>query len=175
MSTAEATAPANEAPPAEAATPASGKPKRKMSIKYKLLLIISSIAMMVFLRTGFVFVVMGMMPAIVAYYGDSSRKHYLFKTVFALNLSGVLPFVGRMLREGPQSSMQAIMQSLDTWVMIYGAAMSGYLLVTVTPILAHVLLGNFHVGQAERIRSILQKIESEWGDEVTKFSKKEEA
>lgn len=185
MATAEATAPASEAPAKEEAAEAAQaeetkeaapeKPKKSgMPFKYKLLLIVSSLAMMVFLRTGFIFVVVAMLPAIVAYYMDHSPRPYLFKTVFALNLSGVLPYIGRMLREGPMGSLQPIMQSIDTWIIIYGAALSGYVLVSITPILTHVFLGRFHVGQVQRIEGVLKRIEGEWGEEVTKFSKRVE-
>ncbi len=173
MSTAEATANAADTPKKDTAktTPA----RRKMSMKHKLLLILSSLLMMAFLRTGFIFVVIAMMPSIVAYYIDRAKKPYLFKTVFALNLSGTLPYIGRMIMEGPVSALQPILQSVDTWVVIYGSAMCGYLMVMVMPMLTHVMFSRFHVEQVVKIEGNLKKIESEWGDEVTKFSKKPEA
>ena len=175
MSTAEATASASDAPKEEKAAKATAGNARKMPMKYKLLLILSSLLMMAFLRTGFIFVVIAMMPSIVAYYLDRAKRPYLFKTVFALNLSGTLPFIGRMVMEGPQSALQPILQTVDTWVVIYGAAMCGYLMVMIMPIITHVLFSRFHVGQVQRIEENLKSIESEWGEEVTKFSKKPDA
>ncbi len=163
--------------PAEKATTADakpGKPKRKMKLKHKLLLIITCLFMMVFLRTGFIFVIIAMMPAIVTYYIDRSPRPHLFKSVFALNLSGLLPFVGRMLVEGPMSALIPIMQSVDTWIVIYGAALTGYLMVAAAPLVAHVLISRFQAGQVEQIESSLKKIEREWGAEVMKFSKHQE-
>ena len=175
MSTAEAAAaPASpSAPGAEVKT--ITVTVRKMPGKYKLLLILSCLAMMVLLRTGFIFVVLAMLPSIVAYYADTAKRPYTFKSIFALNLSGTLPFVGTMVKEGPMSTLLPIMQSIDTWLIIYGSAMCGYLLVASMPVVAHVLFSKLHVGQVERIEKKLKDIEMEWGDDVTKFSKKAEA
>ena len=173
MSTAQATA--TDAPKEEKAAKTASASTRKMPMKFKLLLIISSLAMMVFLRTGFIFVCIAMMPSIVAYYIDRAKRRYLFKTVFALNLSGTMPFIGRMVMEGPGSALQSILQNVDTWVVIYGSAICGYMMVMIMPIITHVLFSRFHVVQVVRIEETLKKIESEWGDEVTKFSKKPDA
>ena len=81
------------------------KGMRKMRFKHKLMLILFSLLMMALLRTGFVFFVIGMLPAIVAYYMDVSKYRYTFKSIFAANLSGMLPFITKIIATGPSSSM----------------------------------------------------------------------
>lgn len=145
--------------------------KAKMRFKHKLLLIIFSLAMMVLLRTGFVFFVIGMLPCIVAYYMDVSKHHYTFKTVFAANLSGMMPFITKIIAAGPSSAqLQAIMGDITSWVMIYGAALIGWLLILVCPMVAQALVAGLHQTQFARYDWLQKKLESEWGAEVRQFS-----
>lgn len=171
MSTAAMTA---ETPAAKEASPA--KPKRpKMRGRNKLLLIIGSLVMMGIFRTGFMFIIIGLMPTIVAYYVDVSRRRYTFKTIFACNLSGMMPFIGKMLSYGPSSTIMAdIMGDASNWFMIYGSALIGWLLVKITPLIAHTMIGGFHGTQIARLKGNQKRIETEWGPEVTQFSTKEE-
>ncbi len=127
-----AEAPAGKAPPR----------RQKMRFKYKLLLIVSSLAMMGLLRTGFMFVIIAMLPSIVAYYFDVTKQRYLFRSIFASNLSGLLPFIGQLLQHGPSSNgvLQKVMGSSFTWFMVYGAAMMGWLLVKVCPLIAQMMI-----------------------------------
>ncbi len=173
MSTAAAQAAEKPADAAPAAKPTPRRPK--MRFKYKLLLIVSSLLMMGFLRTGFVFVVIAMLPSIVAYYFDVSKQRYLFRAIFCSNLSGLLPFIGELLRHGPSSgTLQKIMESAHSWLIIYGAAMMGLLLVRVCPILAQMMISGHHRAQLARFERLQKRIENEWGPEVREFSRGED-
>lgn len=144
---------------------------RKMRFKHKLLLIVTSLIMIVFLRTGFVFFVIGMLPAIVAYYMDVTKHRYTFRCILFSNLSGMLPFITRVISEGPSSTlMQEIMGNSVTWITIYGAAMVGWLLILVCPMLAQAMVHGVHQTQLRRYEWLQKKLESEWGPEVMQFS-----
>jgi hypothetical protein len=144
----------------------------KMRTKHKLLLIVLSLALMVLLRTGFMFIIIAILPSIVAYYVDVTAERYTFKTIMAANLCGVMPFLEKMLIAGPSNAvLQSIMGSALNWVIIYGAALMGWLLVQICPTLSQVMVVGFHNSQAARIQHLQKKILSEWGNEVTEFSK----
>ena len=160
-------APENEKPMAE-------KPKvpyRKMRLKHKLILIIFSLAMMVLMRTGFVFLVIGMLPCIVAYYMDVTKHGYMFRSVFAANLAGMMPFITKII-DGKASStlLQQVMGDSTTWVIVYGAALIGWLLVKVCPMAMHAMVLGMHQTQLMRYDWLQKKLEGEWGDEVKQFS-----
>ncbi len=144
---------------------------RKMRGKHKLMLIIFSLAMMVLMRTGFVFLIIGMLPCIVAYYMDVSKYQYMFKSVFAANLAGMMPFITKII-DGKASStlLQEIMGDSTSWVIIYGAAFIGWLLVRVCPIATHTMVSAVHQTQVMRYEWLQKKLESEWGEEVKQFS-----
>lgn len=145
--------------------------RRKMRFKHKLLLIMFSLAMMVLMRTGFVFLVIGMLPCIIAYYMDVTKHGYMFKSVFAANLSGMMPFITKII-EGKASStlLQEVMGDSTTWVIVYGAALIGWLLVKVCPMAAYAMVSGMHQTQLMRYDWVQKKLESEWGDEVKQFS-----
>lgn len=162
------TAEAAAAPAAEAA-PRSTLPK--MRKKNKILLILTSLLLMAFLRTGFIFFIIGMLPTIVMYYLDRSKHRYRFKTIFACNLSGILPYVVQMLQYGPGSAvLQDIMSDNSSWIVIYGAAMVGGMMMMVMPVIAQMFIANLHQTQVVRLSRAQKKIENEWGPDIRKFS-----
>lgn len=141
-----------------------------MSGKNKALLIIFSLVMMALLRTGFVFFVIGMLPCIVAHLMDVSKQRYTFKSIFAANLSGMMPYITRMMERGPSSTtLEAIMGNSFTWIVIYGSALMGWLLVRFCPMLAQVMVKGMHQTQIMRYEWVQKKLENEWGDEVRQF------
>lgn len=143
----------------------------KMRFKYKLLLIIISIVMMGLLRTGFMFVIIGLLPSIVAHYFDITKHRYLFRTIFASNMTGILPFIGQLLQHGPSNgALQKIMGSGFAWFIIYGSALIGWMLVKICPMIAQVGIAGYHQSQLARFERLQKRIESEWGPEVTQFS-----
>lgn len=153
-----------------AAKLALGTKRQKMRFKHKLILIVFSLLMMAFLRTGFVFFVIGMLPCIVAYYMDVSKHRYIFKSIFSSNLSGMMPFITRIIHEGPSSSLlQEIMGDATNWIIIYGAALMGWLLVKVCPIITQSMVKGIHQTQIMRYEWVQKKLENEWGDEVKQF------
>jgi hypothetical protein len=146
--------------------------RTRMRLKYRLLLILTSLLLMGMLRTGFIFVLVAMLPAIVAYYTDVTAERYTFKTIFACNLAGLLPSLGTMLKAGPSSALlQSTISNPGNWMVIYGAAMIGWLLVEVCPMIAHVVIAGLHQTQVGSIERMQKKIEGEWGPEVTQLSR----
>ena len=146
------------------------KPK-KMKGSTKALLIIVSLLMMAFLRTGFIFFVVGMMPSILFYIIDASKHRYTFQCVLACNLSGMMGFLLQMIAHGPSSAvLQEMMGSFTNWLIIYGAALMGWLVVQICPMLSEALVHNIHKGQIQRIQRIQKKLENEWGGEVAQLS-----
>jgi hypothetical protein len=160
--------------PASAAASSETAPSapRKMNGKTKLLLIVSCLLLMGFLRTGFIFFIVGMMPSVIAYITDQSKHRYMFQCVFACNLSGMMGFVLTLIVHGPSNVMlQQMMGSFINWITIYGAALMGWLVVKICPIVAEAMVHNMHKGQITRIQRVQKKLENEWGDEVTKISR----
>lgn len=149
----------------------SGSDTRKgMSKKWKFLLILFTLVSMAFLRTGFVFILIAMLPSIVIYYLDQSNQRYVFRSIFYSNCSGLLPYIAQLIKWGPTSgNLQEIMYSSTTWIVIYGAAFIGYLLTIVAPLMAQAMIGSLNQTQVRGLQRAQKKIEKEWGHEISKF------
>lgn len=144
--------------------------RKGMSKKWKFFLILFTLLSMAFLRTGFVFILIAMLPSIVVYYLDQSNQRYVFRSIFYSNCSGLLPYIAQLIKWGPTSgNLQEIMYSSTTWIVIYGAAFIGYLLTIVAPLMAQAMIGSLNQTQVRGLQRAQKKIEKEWGHEISKF------
>ncbi|MBN8542878.1 MAG: hypothetical protein J0M34_01280 [Alphaproteobacteria bacterium] len=143
----------------------------KRSKRLSFALIILSIFLIAFMRTGFVFFILSILPSIVAYYLDRSAQRYTFHTVFACNLAGTLPFVGQIIKNGAaQAEIQIVMGDTLNWLIIYAAAGFGWLLVYAAPAFAQGFINVLHENQIARLQRMQDRIISEWGKEVDNFN-----
>ncbi|MFZ4124729.1 MAG: hypothetical protein ACOYJ2_01485 [Rickettsiales bacterium] len=143
----------------------------KRSKKLAFALIIISIFLIIFMRTGFVFFIMAILPSIVAYYLDRTAQRYTFHTVFACNLAGTLPFIGQIIKNGAaQAEIQVVMGDTLNWLIIYAAAGFGWLLVYAAPAFAQGFINILHKNQITRLERMQNRIISEWGKEVDNFN-----
>lgn len=150
--------------------PKEKAPTRKMGKKYKIFLILFCLVAMAFLRTGFVFIIVAMLPSIVAYYVDQSDNRYTFRSIFYCNSAGVLPYLAQLIEYGPRSSnIQGVMDHPVTWLVVFGSAAGGFMLTVVTPVIAEMLVGSIHHTHVRGLQRAQKKIEKEWGNEITKF------
>lgn len=92
-----------------------------------ILLIPLSLVLIVVLQGGFVFVVFGLMPSLVAYFVDGHTGKPTFKTVLAFNLAGILPTMNDVVQSDSMgATMQVLMGDAYSWFLVYGAAACGY-------------------------------------------------
>ena len=145
--------------------------RKPLKLKHKILLVVISLVLMGLLRTGFMFLIIGLLPSIVSYYIDISADRYMFKTILACNLCGMLPFIEKMLHHGPSNAvLQEVMGDFTNWFIIFGSALLGWLIVEVCPLIAQKLIVGFNQTQITRIERLQKKIEREWGSEVKELS-----
>ena len=116
-----------------------------------------------------IFIIMMLMPSVVAYYCDMMSGKQRFHTIFACNLSGLLPFVCELIFSGNRSSdMMMMMGDVYVWFVIYLSAGFGWLLNWGCPKLAYVLIHGFHKAQVGQLEILQSKLEEEWGPAVKK-------
>lgn len=153
--------------------------KQKLGLRAKFIVIFGSFAMIAMFHTGFMFFIVAMLPAIIAHYLDQTRSRFRFNTVTACNLSGVMPFMHHMVQQGRSNSVVTEMMSdISNWLIIYAAALFGWFLVYITPIISSIIIKTFHEGQIARYESLQKRLIDDWGPEVANIfsnDKKEEA
>lgn len=145
----------------------NGQPEKKSSNKIVFMLIIISIALVILLRTTFIFLILGMLPSIVAYYVDVSKNRSKFHTIAACNLSGVLPFVVDIFAHGNSTeSMQMFLGDVWVFFIMYMSAGFGYVLVNASPHLAAFVINIFNQRHISRLNHAQKKLLQEWGPDI---------
>lgn len=149
----------------------SAKEKKKGSKMLTLMLIVCSLAMIVFWQMTYVMFVVGMLPSCVAFYVDRTQSHTLFHTVMPCNLAGVLPFIAELIATGNKtSSMQMMLGDVSVVLMMYSSAALGWLLVYGSPMFAGFVINALNERQIARVKHTQNKLVKEWGNEVTRIN-----
>ena len=139
------------------------------------LLIIGCVAGIVLLNVGFIFMLLGFLPTVVAYFVDDTEKKDLYKTVRATNLAGILPSMMELTRHGnPGAALQIAMSDPSTWLIVYGSAAIGYGLIWFCRWGSYFSM----IAAAETRIYLLEQAEKhlidEWGEEIKEFVISEE-
>ena len=113
-------------------------------------------------------IVAGALPTAVAILVDRHPRHYLARTVGAMNFAGVIPGALKMWEVGISfASLQQVIASPYQWLVMYGAAGLGWLLFfSVPPVVAMVLDIQFD-DTKRHLEARAKALIEEWGEEVT--------
>jgi hypothetical protein len=147
-------------------TPAPSEIPVKSKKRFRILLALSIVGI-VLLKLSFIFFLIGMMPAMVAYMVDHDKHKYIFSTVTALNFAGVFPEVMDIVAQG--STFNAIKAKLSdalVWFSMYSAAGLGWALVWLSPLLVAIVLEGIYRGRILHMENVQKKLEEEWGKEI---------
>lgn len=146
---------------------AKKRKKKKSSSGYAIMLIIFSAGLIVLIKHSFIFLLAGMLPTIVASIVDQSRGKMQFKTVAALNFSGIAPFMVTLMHQGHAApAVQTMMGDTSVWLTIYGSATVGWALVWFCPWIVRFSIEFFSDNKVKGIESEQRKLKEEWGDDV---------
>lgn len=132
-----------------------------------ILLIPICLFLIVKLQAGFIFILFGLLPSLVAYFVDFAKGKPTFKCVLSCNVAGMLPTLMDVMRSSSMpSTMQTAMGDPLVWITVYAAAAGGYGLLMTCRTLAQI---GIIISWDARIESLLKKQEKlveEWGPEV---------
>ncbi len=146
---------------------ASPDKKKKRKVPF-LLLIIACIVLIILLKSTFVLILMGILPTIVAFYADTSQTKLNGSTIACCNVSGVLPYVAELHEAGNSWSLLShYLSNPSVWVIMYGMAGLGYVLVKGCPIIYHNILRITHTSKVFKIQQSQDALIKEWGEGIT--------
>lgn len=118
----------------------------------------------------------GMMPSLAVFLADRQRPRYLSYAVTVMNFAGVLPFL--LVLDHAGMSLAAAAGKLSdpfTWLVMYGAAASGWLINAGTVPLARICI-EAQAGQRRRqLESVAKQMREEWGEALVQEAKETEA
>ncbi len=81
----------------------------------------------IYLLPVFILLYGGMLPSLVAFFLDERAGHHLFRTVFVMNLAGIVGFLEPAWRMSSRAGMVGYpVADPTTWVVMWGSALAGF-------------------------------------------------
>lgn len=144
------------------------KQKRDKAYKrHRRMFFLLSLIFIVWLKTTYLFIVVAILPSIVAYFIEQASFRRPFRTVFTCNIAGLLPFLVDLVSQGNSPArLMNLMGSLDTWLVIYGASGLGCLLIITAPLVTTFFIDIARASFVDDVQKRQDKLEEEWGPEV---------
>lgn len=114
----------------------------------------------------------GILPGLVAMIIDQDRMRYISKIVVLYNVTGLAPFLVKILRSSsPNAVAVDIIVDPHSWMIVYSSAAIGWVIYWVFPHIAisiYTLKVNLRVAELE---NELKKLSLEWGNEIISMEK----
>ncbi len=144
-----------------------GKPAKKRSGQYSLLLVVFSVVAFVIQATT-VMLVIGMLPTLVARFVDRSKEKTKVLTVGFMNFAGVFPFWFEMVEKGHKvENAIDIISNPSVIVVMYGAACLGYIVEWGVIHLTAAAMVQRAKSRMDAIRKAQEDLVRRFGPEVT--------
>lgn len=140
------------------------------------LLLLLCVALIVLLRMGFIFILLALLPSIIAYYIDNVKGRPTFKTVFTCNLAAMLPWLVPMLMAGVyfrRFDAFEVMSNYKVWLAVYGAAVAGWCIIYICSFLSRFFVATLYEHNASALEKFQKKLVEEWGEDI--MAKEQEA
>lgn len=143
---------------------------RKGGVFYNILAILISLGLIVVLQVGFIFFLFALLPSLVAFMIDDGPSKHIYKTVFACNLAGMLPTLATLVQgRAGVAQLQSTMADPAVWVIAYGAAAGGWVLVWGCRAVAMMLVGVACENRIGAIEKAKRRMVEEWGAQIKRL------
>jgi general stress protein CsbA len=142
--------------------------KKKMKISFKLLLVVLLIlsVSIIYLPTAFLLAI-GMLPTLVAYIVDNDPGKNKSFTIGAMNFAGCFPFLLGVWKSGdPFYQVVNYLVSPSTIIIIYGAALMGYIINWAVTLAVSSILVHRSKMRINKIEKQKESLEERWGTKV---------
>ncbi|MDX2112231.1 MAG: hypothetical protein SFW63_00640 [Alphaproteobacteria bacterium] len=140
-------------------------------------LIVSSLVGIVVLKFGFIFILIAILPSIVAYFIDRDAYKSAFRVVLLCNLCAMIPYLMPMLSAAARMQpydVMALMSDPIVWLVVYSGAAVGWSLIFLCSYIARFLVILYCEYQISRLDRFQKKLVIEWGERVKQEQEKSE-
>ena len=138
-----------------------------ISLVGKLVMAMISVAMFTISFYAFLLLLLGMMPGIVAMFIDKRKDKFASGTVSCWNFIGISPFLLQIWNSSsPAETAQPIMFNISFWLITYGAAGFGSVMLWLMPQLGmawQLLKADMIINNA---KSAQKSLIEEWGQDI---------
>lgn len=136
---------------------------------HHIIILILSVLTILVVNVGFLFFLIGFLPSVMAYFGDTSETKDLYKTVRAANIAGVLPVVAEMTKSPyPGASLQIVMGDPHIWMQVYGAAIGGWALIHICRWVSYFMMLATAESRRKTLIETQKALVEEWGEEIAR-------
>jgi hypothetical protein len=113
------------------------------------------------------FFALGMLPTIFAMVLDRGAGRFASKTVAACNFIGTMPFLADIaMGYEPSITAKDLMAEPITWLLIYGAALVGWMMIWMIPQTTLMIFTMRAEMKTKVLKEEQAKLLDEWGEEV---------
>lgn len=134
----------------------------------KVIAVVIALMVIVVSRYAFIFFSAAMLPTIFAIFFDRNHHKCLSATICSFNLIGALPYLLRMWESNNVDYIaKQIIASINTWMVIYGAAVIGHLIYISLPLLIAKIYMTRVKLQVQKYQEQRKAICDQWGIETS--------
>lgn len=129
---------------------------------------VAAVALAFFSAYSLFLLTFGILPAIVAIFVDGDPAKYLTRIVTSFNISGLMPYMIKLIFDPNAANAHATEYILDpyTWLVIYSASGTGWLIFWVFPA-TNALLTNFRIQiKVMELNNEMNTLVKEWGKDI---------
>lgn len=149
-----------------------------MNRMVKLVLLGVGGAVVILMQSGFLFILLALMPSIMAYIVDTDSKKLSFKVVFAGNVSAAMPTMMPMMKAmfgSHKFDVAAAMMDAKIWLFIYLGAGAGWALIYLCKFISRFVVTMKFEYNIKSLEHIQQMLVEEWGHEISLKMESEES
>jgi nitrate reductase gamma subunit len=124
----------------------------------------------VVLQVGFIFMMLALMPSIMAFFIDTDHKRSIFKVVGSANLAACLPTLVPMIGSAIRMrryDIESVIADPMVWLFIYMGAAAGWALIYTSRFISRFVVTmscEYNIANLKKQQKLLI---DEWGDELT--------
>ena len=118
---------------------------------------------------AFGFFVLGMLPSLIAFSMDRGAGRFASQTISACNFTGIVPFLFDIALNYERSlAAREIMADPFTWVVVYGFAIIGLMMIFVLPNITSIIFALKAEYRLQKLLTQQEAIVEEWGEAIKK-------
>lgn len=136
----------------------------------KIMLYIGAALLFFVLKLGVIFIILAMLPTIVAYFIDITPGKQVARVVGACNLAAALPTILPLLQAGirmERIEVTSIMSNPLNWLIIYGGAAGGWGLIFLCQFISKFFVVVYLEYKVASLGRFQQRLLDEWGQQIT--------
>lgn len=151
----------------EKKTAAASKDMQRFSTLGNSIFVLTAILVISLSFYAFLYLILSMLPTLVAYFNDKSAGKSASNTVGAFNFMGVMPILFKIWNSGDVStSVKGLITDPQVWLLGYGAASLGWLMVLFMPKLVSSIFTSRSDTRIQNLKKSQDKLVEDWGYEV---------